>query len=290
MTRSVFLDRDLPEAHTGAEVPVAPAVAHHIRVSRIGAGEEFDLVDGEGRRLTVVLAAPAAADADGGVQPDGRPSRGRRRSRAEASPPLGVRVVDVSHEPVGAPELVLVQALAKGDRDEQAVESATEIGVDRVVPWAAARSIAAWPAHKEDRQTARWQALLETATQQSRRARAPRLEPLARGTRVLDRLRDDDLVLVLHEDATDHLADLLAGTAPVAGAAPPSATAFARIVLVVGPEGGIAPDELKGFRTAGARSVLLGPTVLRASSAGPAGLALVQVALGRWRSAGAAGR
>lgn len=280
MTRSVFLDRELPEALAGAEVPVASAVAHHIRVSRIAANEEFDLVDGDGRRLRVVLAASMGPDTQhGAVRGGPRSGRGRSRSRSDAAEPLAVRVVDVSHEPTGSPELVLIQALAKGDRDEQAIESATEIGVDRVVPWAAARSIAAWPAHKEDKQTSRWQALLDSATQQSRRARAPRLEPLARGQRVLETLRDDDLVLVLHEDATEHLADVLE---PLV--AQPVGDRIDRIVLVVGPEGGISPEELDGFRSADARPVLLGPTVLRASSAGPAGLALAQVALGRWRS------
>ncbi|SMY11016.1 16S rRNA (uracil(1498)-N(3))-methyltransferase [Brevibacterium jeotgali] len=278
MTRSVFLDRDLPEAEAGAEVPVASGVAHHIRVSRIAADEEFDLVDGEGRRLRVVLAASEGPDARQGAERAG-PRSGRRRSRTDAAGPLAVRVVDVAHEQTGAPELVLVQALAKADRDEQAIESATEIGVDRVVPWAAARSIAAWPAHKEEKQASRWQALLDSATQQSRRARAPRLEPLARGRRVRETLRDDDLVLVLHEDATEHLADVLESIGSQA-----LGDRVGRIVLVVGPEGGISPEELDGFRSAGARLVLLGPTVLRASSAGPAGLALVQVALGRWRS------
>lgn len=284
MTRSVFLDRDLPEADAGAEVPVASAVAHHIRVSRIAADEEFDLVDGEGRRLRVVLGSSAEQDTGQGTNREaregGRSGRGKRRSRAEAAEPLAVRVVDISHEPVGDPQLVLVQALAKGDRDEQAIESATEIGVDLVVPWAATRSIAAWPAHKEQKQAARWQALLDSATQQSRRARAPRLDPLARGQKVLEILRDDDLVLVLHEDATDHLADVLEQSG-----VQPAMENVSRIVLVVGPEGGISPEELEGFRAAGAEPVLLGPTVLRASSAGPAGLALTQTALGRWRSA-----
>ena len=278
MTRSVFLDRDLPEADAGAEVPVASGVAHHIRVSRIAADEEFDLVDGEGRRLRVVLAASAGSDTRHVAVREG-PRSGRRRSRTDPAGPLAVRVVEVTHEQTGAPELVLIQALAKSDRDEQAIESATEIGVDRVVPWAAARSIAAWPAHKEEKQASRWQALLDSATQQSRRARAPRLEPLARGQRVLETLRGDDLVLVLHEDATDHLADVLESKV-----SQPAGRSIDRIVLVVGPEGGISPEELDGFRSAGARLVLLGPTVLRASSAGPAGLALVQVAWGRWRS------
>lgn len=278
MTRAVFLDRDLPRAEAGDVVEVAAAVAHHVRVSRIAAGEEFDLVDGTGLRLRSVLAEPTAPEADPAEStrtgPRGR--KGRRESRAQADAPLTVTVLEVTTEQPGTPELVLVQALAKGDRDEQAVESATEMGVDRVIPWAAARSIATWPAHKEEKQAARWRSLLDSATQQSRRALAPELEPIARGGRVLERLRPTDHVLVLHEDAHDHLADVLEDLA--------GDTRVSRVVLVVGPEGGISPDELDGFRSHGARAVLLGSTVLRASSAGPAGIALTQAALGRWRS------
>lgn len=278
MTRAVFLDRGLPRAEPGDVVEVAAAVAHHVRVSRIAAEEEFDLVDGTGQRLRSVLAELAATEAalvdEARTGPRGR--TGRRGSRGQADAPLAVRVLEVTTEYPGAPELVLVQALAKGDRDEQAVEAATEMGVDRIIPWAAARSIAAWPAHKEEKQASRWRSLLDSATQQSRRALAPELEPLARGGRILERLRPTDHVLVLHEDSHDHLVDeleVLAGDARVS-----------RIVCVVGPEGGISPEELDDFRAAGARTVLLGPTVLRASSAGPAAIALAQAALGRWRS------
>ena len=271
MTRSVFLDRELPLAHAGETVEVTGPVAHHIRVTRIGAEEEFDLVDGAGQRLRCVLAAPAAAAP---AQDDGR--RSRRRGK-DGEKPLRAHVLDVTREAPGAPRLVLVQALAKAGRDEQAIESATEIGVDLIVPWAAARSIAAWPAAKEERAVAKWRSLLDTAAQQSRRALAPELEPLARGSAVLDRLDETDRVLVLHEEASDHLADVLEELAQETGTAPE------RIVLIVGPEGGLAPEEIDALREAGATPVLLGPTVLRASSAGPAGLALAQAALGRWR-------
>ena len=271
MTRSVFLDRELPPAQAGETVEVSGPVAHHIRVTRIGADEEFDLVDGAGRRLRCVLAAGDDTEA---AQPDGR--RGRRRGK-DGERSLTAHVRDVTLESPGEPRLVLVQALAKAGRDEQAIESATEIGVDLIVPWAAARSIAAWPAAKEERAVAKWRSLLDTAAQQSRRALAPELEPLARGSAVLDRLRETDRVLVLHEEASDHLADVLEELAQETGTAPE------RIVLIVGPEGGLAPEEIEALREAGATPVLLGPTVLRASSAGPAGLALAQAALGRWR-------
>lgn len=271
MSRPVFLDRSLPQAATGDEVRVAGSVAHHIRVTRIAADEEFDLVDGAGQRLRCVLA-PAAPPED---PADGR-RRGRRRGEDDA--PLTARVREATREEPGRPELVLVQALAKSGRDEQAIESATEMGVDRVIPWAAARSIAAWPAAKEDRQQAKWRTLLDAAAQQSRRALAPELEPLARGGALGARLHDGDRVLVLHEEAQLHLADVLDELAGAPDAVPD------RIVLVVGPEGGIAPQEIETLTDAGATPVLLGRTVLRASSAGPAGIALVQAALGRWRS------
>ncbi|HJG79381.1 MAG TPA: 16S rRNA (uracil(1498)-N(3))-methyltransferase [Brevibacterium senegalense] len=271
MSCSVFLDRSLPQAAVDDEVRVAGPVAHHIRVTRIGADEEFDLVDGAGQRLRCVLAADASADGP----EDGR-RRGRRRGADDA--PLTARVREVTRDEPGRPELVLVQALAKSGRDEQAIESATEMGVDRVVPWAAARSIAAWPAAKEERQHAKWRSLLDTAAQQSRRALAPELEPLARGGAVRERLHDGDRVLVLHEEADLHLADALDELAGGSAALPE------RIVLIVGPEGGIAPQEIEALTDAGAAPVLLGRTVLRASSAGPAGIALVQAALGRWRA------
>lgn len=278
MTRSVFLDRELRRAEAGDVVEVTAAVAHHLRVSRITMGEEFDLVDGSGLRLRSVLAGPPAPEAvaDDEDRSGSRGRRGRRGARRHVDEPLAVRVLDAATEAAGHPELVLVQALAKGDRDEQAVESATEMGVDRIIPWAAARSIAAWPSHKEEKQTSRWRSLLDSATQQSRRALAPELEPIARGNRVLERLQPSDHVLVLHEDAHDHLVDALEHIA--------AEHRVSRIVYVVGPEGGISPEELDAFRGTGARTVLLGPTVLRASSAGPAGIALAQAALGRWRS------
>lgn len=274
MSRPVFLDRTLTETAAGVRpgdiVPVSPAAARHIRVTRIRRDEEFELVDGAGLRLRVLLDAR-------------RPPAAVREEAAEAA--TGVVVTGLTREPPGRPELVLVQALAKGDRDQQAIEAATEIGVDRVIPWQAARSIAQWPARKKEKAAAKWRSLLDAATQQSRRALAPALEAVARGNAVTGRLETGDLVLVLHEEAARHLADLLDTEmrARLSGDSPSGTPAPARIVLVVGPEGGISTEEVAAFTAAGARTALLGPTVLRASSAGPAGLVLVQAALGRWR-------
>lgn len=254
MTRKVFLapelaadSAELPAAGTALRVP--DSAAHHMRVMRIGAGEEIDLVDGAGLRLT--CRASGTGD------------------------DLALDVLSAVREAQADPELVLVQALAKGDRDLQALEAAVEIGADRIVPWAAQRSIADWPAKRAEKSHRKWASAAAAAAQQSRRAFLPAVDPLVRGTGVVAALRDDDLVLVLHEDAEDRLADVLAAERPAA---------HPRIVLLVGPEGGIAPAEIDALTAAGARTVLLGPTVLRASSAGPAGLVLCQAALGRWAS------
>ncbi len=182
---------------------------------------------------------------------------------------LDLRVDEVRDEPEPAPRFVLVQALAKGERDDQAIESATECGVDEVVPWQAARSIVQWRGERGEKARRKWDAVLVAATKQSRRTRRPVLGPTVTTAGLVERAREAALVLVLHEDAE----------APLAGVALPDA---GDVLVVVGPEGGIAPEEVAALEAGGARTVRLGSTVLRASSAGPAALAVLSAA-SRWR-------
>jgi len=164
---------------------------------------------------------------------------------------------------------VLIQALAKGDRGEQAIEAATELGVDEVVPWQAARSIVVWRGERAGRSLRKWESVVLAAAKQSRRTRVPLVNGPANQAAVIQRIEAAALALVLHEEAAQPLAGL---------ALPPSG----EVVLIVGPEGGVAPEELDAFVAAGAVAVQLGPNVLRSSSAGPAALA-VMCAAGRWR-------
>ena len=164
---------------------------------------------------------------------------------------------------------VLIQALAKGDRDEQAIGAATELGVDEVVPWQAARSIVIWRGERAVRSLRKWESVVVAAAKQSRRTRIPVVSKPADLAAVIARIEAAALALVLHEEAQQPLAGL---TLPAVG----------DVVVIVGPEGGVAPDELAAFVAAGAVAVRLGPTVLRASSAGPAALAVMS-ATGRWR-------
>jgi 16S rRNA (uracil1498-N3)-methyltransferase len=175
----------------------------------------------------------------------------------------------VTH-PEPAPPLVLVQALAKGDRDEMAVQTATELGVSGVVPWQAERSISRWSGPKVAKGVERWSSIVREAAKQSIRPFVPAVSELA-DLGALRRLAAETRMLVLEPTASARLTEV-----GVAG------DDDRPVVLVVGPEGGISPRELDALVAAGAASVRLGAEVLRTSSAGPAALAVLNAALGRW--------
>lgn len=254
MTLPVFLTQTPLAGATGA-ITVGPEVAGHaVRVRRMGAGEELELIDGTGVRL-------------------------RGTIQEGTSESVTLSVTEVTEEPQQRPRLVLVQALAKNDRDIQAIEAATEVGVDAVIPWAAQRSIADWPAKKAHKMAAKWSNVLTAATLQARRARVPELGELIRGTAVTQLVTPTSRVIVLDETEstglTEVVNDLGQGTTEQGNTD--------QIVVIVGPEGGITPAEINALVSAGARTAVLGPTILRASTAGPVALAIVQTLLGRWK-------
>ena len=218
---------------------------HAATVTRLGPGEDVVLVDGAGRRGTGTVSALSGKDT------------------------LEVDVVSVVDEPEPVPRLVVVQALAKGDRGETAVATMTEVGVDEVVPWAAARCVTRWNADRTDKALSRWRSTAQAAAKQSRRARFPVIAPLTSTREVGARLASAAVAVVLHEEATEPLSAL---RLPSAG----------EIVVVVGPEGGITPDELAAFAAAGASAYRIGPTVLRTSTAGTAALAVLLARTHRW--------
>lgn len=247
MSAPLFL---LPAGGLAAAAPGARLVLdgeegrHAATVRRIVAGEAVDLADGSGAvaRCTVATAG---------------------RDRLE----LDVRAVERLAEP--SPRLVLVQALAKGGRDELAVEAATEVGVDAVVPWQAARSVVRWQGERGERARAKWASAARSAAKQARRPRVPGVEAAADTAALARRIAPAALTLVLHE----------AADRPLTGVPLPDA---GEVLIVVGPEGGIADAELEQLAAAGGVPVRLGPEVLRASTAGPVTLAILAARLGRW--------
>lgn len=190
---------------------------------------------------------------------------------------FSVRFDEVTLAQAPACALVLVQALAKGDRDERAVEQATEFGVDEIHPWQAARSISRWDgagaAEKRAKGLAKWARIAREAAKQSMRARVPVVgEPLT-VTELCDQSGAAGVeVIVLHPRGSARLSDW--ATANAGGAT--------RILCVIGPEGGFDDAELDRLSDSGAKVLVLGDTVLRTSSAGPAAIAVLNASLGRW--------
>ena len=246
MSLPVHLVPSLEGVDAGTAVEVTGDEAHHaVAVRRLRVGERVVLTDGQGRSATGPVG-----------------STGKRV--------FVVDVDDVRREPPPEPELVVVQALPKGDRGELAVEVLTEVGAATIVPWAAARSVAVWKGERAARSLARWRGTAREAAKQARRAWHPEVAPLARTADVVGLVREADLALVLHEGAAAPLAEV---DAPASGT----------VVLVVGPEGGLTDDEVATFVDAGARSVRLGPEVLRTSTAGLAAAAALLARTPRWR-------
>jgi 16S rRNA (uracil1498-N3)-methyltransferase len=183
---------------------------------------------------------------------------------------LSLVVSTVTVDDAPSPTLTLVQALAKGGRDEMAVQAATEIGVDRIVPWSAARSVSRWDGAKVEKGRARWTAIAHEASKQAIRSRVPVVDAPVTSGQLAGFPAAHRAVLVL-----DPVGDVrLSAWEPPAD--------VAEIVLVVGPEGGIDGSEFDRLVAAGAVRVRLGDTVLRTSTAGPAALAVLQTRLGRW--------
>ena len=219
---------------------------HAANVRRVRPGEELDLSDGAGAVAHCVVE-------DVG--------KGR----------LTARVADRVTVPSVSPSVTVVQALPKSDRSELAVELATEAGADAFVAWQASRCVARWesPA-KVDKGLRRWGAVARSAARQSRRPYIPPVSGVLSTAQLVQRVRHDGATaLVLHESATVRLTEL-----PVAQAD--------SLLLVVGPEGGISDDEIAALTDAGARAVLLGPTILRTSTAAAVALGALGVLTGRW--------
>ncbi len=245
MTLPQHLVPSLAAVAPGGCVTVEGDEAHHaVVVRRLRVGEQVTLADGLGLVATGEVSATAKRSFD-----------------------VRVTTVDEHAEPV--PIVTVVQALPKGDRGELAVEVLTETGVARIVPWAAARSVAVWKGDRAAKSHARWQSTAREAAKQARRAWHPVISPLATTADVGALVTDADLAVVLHEQATEPLGAI---AVPDTG----------EILVVVGPEGGLTDDEVTGFVAAGAVAVRLGDEVLRTSTAGVAAVAALLARTPRW--------
>ncbi|OSC38589.1 16S rRNA (uracil(1498)-N(3))-methyltransferase [Mycobacterium decipiens] len=247
MVATLFYVDALPD--TGAVAVVAGDEGFHAAtVRRIRPGEQLVLGDGAG---------------------------GLARCRVEQAGRAGLhaRVLGRWNVDPGRPSVTVVQALPKSERSELAIELATEAGADAFLAWQAARCVANWEGARIDRGLRRWCAVARSAARQSRRAYIPPVDGVASTAALVRRVRDEvaagSTVLALHEAATDRLADVTLAQAN-------------SLILVVGPEGGITPDEIAALTDAGALAVRLGPTVLRTSTAAAVALGALGVLTSRW--------
>lgn len=242
-----FVRDDAGSAGIGDTVRLTGAEAHHAAaVRRIRIGEEVTVGDGRGAWLSGVCTAVSPREVE-------------------------IRITARTDVPAPALRLVLVQALAKGDRDELAVQAATELGVDEIVPWQASRSVSRWDPAKAEKGRARWATIVREAAKQSHRPWVPEVAVVATTKQLAARAESGARLLVLEPTASIALSSLDLARDDAGD-----------VILVVGPEGGVAPEELDALSGAGAILVRLGDTVLRTSTAGPAALAVVNAALGRW--------
>ncbi len=252
MSLSLHLVPSLAGVTAGDDVRLSGDEAHHaVAVRRTRVGERLSLTDGAGAVVTGVVA-----------------STGRHE--------LAVSVEERRDDPAPAPELVVVQALPKGGRGELAVEVLTEIGAARIVPWSAARCVAHWRGERAAKGLARWRTSAREAAKQSRRSWFPEVAPLASTDDVADLVRGVGVAVVLHE----------AADGPLAGVGLPEPGEPGPVVVVVGPEGGVTPEELQVLGEAGARPVRLGAEVLRTSTAGVAACAAILARTDRWGALG----
>ena len=213
--------------------------AKHAHVKRIAPGEHIMLIDGQGTTAVTRVTSVGAGRVDGVVEKQ-------------------------QFVPQPTPRVTVVQAVPKGERAELAVDLVVQAGADRIVPWISHRTIARWPANKQAKQVEKWRAQALASAKQARRAWVPEVRDPVTTNQLADLLRDAELALVLHEDATDSIRDVEFGE---------------DVWLIVGPEGGIGDDELEVL---GARPVRLGPEVLRTASAAFAALCAIGALTSRW--------
>jgi len=216
--------------------------AHHaIKVLRVKIGEEIMISDGSGNW------------ASGPIEELDKKT-------------LLIKVSNQGEKKMHKPELVIVQAITKSDRNKEMLELITVAGVDRIIPWQSDRSISKWQSDSADK----WELTIKESCKQARRVVMPKLSKSVNSRQLGEELSSSPFSLIFHESASTNFSDVKI----------PSD--IQSIHLIIGPEGGITDEELLMFKCVSSNIVRLGDPVLRSAHAGFAALAAVQTKLGRW--------
>ena len=246
MTPPLLFVSDLAGVAVGDQIELPTQEARHASAAlRMTTGEVLFVADGQGRRA-------------------------QGRAIVEGNHVIvDVISVDVMSRP--NPTFTVVQALAKGEHGELAIDLMTQVGVDRIIPWSASRSIVQWKGDRAEKSLTKWQLAAKAATKQSRQAWSPEISQALSTKEILTLIPKFSATFILHETATYPLAT---APLPISG----------EICLIVGPEGGISDEEVADFEAAGARVASVGDSVLRASLAGAIGVGVLSTRL-RWTHA-----
>ena len=227
---------------TGQRQVLENEEAHHaIKVLRLNTGEVIKISDGVGNWVSGPIVEIAKKE-------------------------LFISITERGQIQGAKPELVLVQAITKSDRNKEMLELAVEAGVDRIIPWQSERSISKWQSDSEEK----WQVGIKQSCKQARQTKLPNLMQVMSTAELVKTIGSGGYGIVFHEEASTKFSEL---TIP---------NSQSSVYLVIGPEGGISEQELLSFQNNGSKVVKLGDTVLRSAHAGFAALSAVQTKLGRW--------
>jgi 16S rRNA (uracil1498-N3)-methyltransferase len=227
---------------TGQRQVLESDEAHHAtKVLRLNIGEIIKISDGVGKWVSGPIVEIAKKE-------------------------LYISITERGEIQAAKPELVLVQAITKSDRNKEMLELAVEAGVDRIIPWQSERSISKWQSDSEEK----WQVGIKQSCKQARQTKLPNLMQVMSTAELVKTIGSGGYGIVFHEEASTKFSEL---TIP---------NSQSSVYLVIGPEGGISEQELLSFQNNGSKVVRLGDTVLRSAHAGFAALSAVQTKLGRW--------
>ena len=241
----------IPRIHT--DTPLSPgqsadlddnASRHVARVLRMQPGQELRLFNGDGQDYPATIT-----------------QAGKKQVTVEVGDPIP----NATESPL---EIVLGQSLSKGDRMDYAVQKAVEMGVTRIVPLSTSRCDVRLKGDREDKRLRHWQGIATSAAEQCGRARVPEIMPVMELDEWLQYSQDCDLRLVLHHRTEQ---------------SPDELTRPARVALMIGPEGGLDPDEIARAEQEGFLPVAFGPRVLRTETAPVTAIALCQWLWGDFR-------
>lgn len=243
--REVRIHLDSPLG-SGRRVALPPQAAQHVtRVLRLRSGAALTVFDGRGGEYAATLEVAG---------------------RDTATVELGEHSAIERESPL---RITLLQGLARGERMDWVVQKATELGVQRIVPVATARSVVQLDAERGTKRTDHWLAIAAAACEQCGRNTLPEIAAPLSLEAALREASATDLRLALHPDSGESLRTVLG-----ADVACPS------VALLIGPEGGLDETEVALARQDGFRVVHLGPRVLRTETAGIAALAALQCLAG----------